>query len=206
MLCKTAALKAAQSNCLPHQVYKRVMAFSPVLQGAMSELFIARVFEEHVAPQRGAAWPPQPALPALAAAAEHPSSPKLGSLPSIHHRAAGSSPPPYSSSYSSGSNTTNRPISPSLPPSAAATGTSSGGGNSSSGVVRAWPPPLPPGAAGPRDEMDLLAFADFVLAWDHRNHPAAVPYFFKIFDIQHRVSVNPKEMLSSVCQSIVSME
>lgn len=35
--------------------------------------------------------------------------------------------------------------------------------------------------------MDLLAFADFVLAWDHRNHPAAVGYFFKIFNIQHKV-------------------
>jgi hypothetical protein len=35
--------------------------------------------------------------------------------------------------------------------------------------------------------MDLLAFADFVLAWDHRNHPASVGYFFKIFDIQHKV-------------------
>jgi hypothetical protein len=56
-------------------------------------------------------------------------------------------------------------------------------------VPRSWPPPLPPNAAGPRDEMDLLAFADFVLAWDHRNHPASVGYFFKIFDIQHKVSV-----------------
>jgi serine/threonine-protein phosphatase 2A regulatory subunit B'' len=37
--------------------------------------------------------------------------------------------------------------------------------------------------------MDLLAFADFVLAWDHRNHAASVGYFFKIFDIQHKVSV-----------------
>jgi hypothetical protein len=35
--------------------------------------------------------------------------------------------------------------------------------------------------------MDLLAFATFVLAWDHRNQPAAIPYFFKIFDINHRV-------------------
>jgi hypothetical protein len=36
--------------------------------------------------------------------------------------------------------------------------------------------------------MDLLAFADFVLAWNnHRNHPASVGYFFKIFDIQHKV-------------------
>jgi hypothetical protein len=26
-----------------------------------------------------------------------------------------------------------------------------------------------------------------VLAWDHRNQPAAIPYFFRIFDIQHRV-------------------
>jgi hypothetical protein len=26
-----------------------------------------------------------------------------------------------------------------------------------------------------------------VLAWDHRNQPAAIPYFFKIFDIHHRV-------------------
>jgi hypothetical protein len=36
--------------------------------------------------------------------------------------------------------------------------------------------------------MDLLSFATFVLAWDHRNQPAAIPYFFKIFDIHQRVS------------------
>lgn len=38
-----------------------------------------------------------------------------------------------------------------------------------------------------RDEMDLMAFVDFVLAWDHRNHTAALPYFFRIFDMQKQV-------------------
>jgi hypothetical protein len=42
--------------------------------------------------------------------------------------------------------------------------------------------------------MDLLAFADFVLAWDHRNHPASVGYFFKIFDIQHKVGLVGHDM------------
>ena len=35
--------------------------------------------------------------------------------------------------------------------------------------------------------MDLVAFTDFVLAWDHRSSPAAVRYFFPIFDLQHLV-------------------
>ena len=34
-----------------------------------------------------------------------------------------------------------------------------------------------------------MAFVDFVLAWDHRNHPAALPYFFAIFDLQHKARV-----------------
>lgn len=38
-----------------------------------------------------------------------------------------------------------------------------------------------------RDEMDLLAFTDFVLAWDHRSHPAAIKYFFPIIDIESKV-------------------
>lgn len=32
--------------------------------------------------------------------------------------------------------------------------------------------------------MDLTAFTDFVLAWDHRAHPAAIKYFFPILDLQ----------------------
>eukprot|EP00878_Enallax_costatus_P041183 GHUV01047746.1.p1 GENE.GHUV01047746.1~~GHUV01047746.1.p1 ORF type:complete len:141 (+),score=55.06 GHUV01047746.1:106-528(+) len=131
------------------------------MQGAMTDLFISRVFEEHVAPQRGAAWPQQQPKPA--AAASSPS--KLGPLPSIR---VGSSPPPKGF---------NSPRSQKQL------------GLNSSSSSKAWPPPLPPNAAGPRDEMDLLAFADFVLAWDHRNHPAAVGYFFKIFDIQHKVTI-----------------
>ena len=41
--------------------------------------------------------------------------------------------------------------------------------------------------AARRDEMDLTAFVDFVLAWDHRSHPAALKYFFAIYDIQKQV-------------------
>lgn len=40
---------------------------------------------------------------------------------------------------------------------------------------------------GPRDEMDLVAFTDFVLAWDHRSHPAAIKYFFPIMDLSKTV-------------------
>ncbi len=38
-----------------------------------------------------------------------------------------------------------------------------------------------------RDEMDLISFTDFVLAWDHRSHPAAIKYFFPIMDLQMKV-------------------
>lgn len=46
---------------------------------------------------------------------------------------------------------------------------------------------VPPLLLPPRDEMDLLAFTDFVLAWDHRSHPAAIKYFFDIFDLKKQV-------------------
>ena len=39
-----------------------------------------------------------------------------------------------------------------------------------------------------RDRMDLLEFTDFVLAWDHRSSPAAIKYFFPIFDLQKKVA------------------
>jgi hypothetical protein len=45
----------------------------------------------------------------------------------------------------------------------------------------------------PRDEMDMMEFVDFVLAWDHRSHPAALHYFFSIFDLQHRVRGTDKQ-------------
>jgi hypothetical protein len=110
----------------------------------MTELFISRVFEEHVAPQRGAAWPPtrptkqqqqqqRPCSPN--GSSSSPS--KLGSLPSINARngvggsssmssssAAGSPPPPYSSSYGGGvggGSSIGQPMSPSSLSSAAAT-------------------------------------------------------------------------------------
>ncbi|KAL6756056.1 hypothetical protein V8C86DRAFT_2657609 [Haematococcus lacustris] len=35
--------------------------------------------------------------------------------------------------------------------------------------------------------MDLTAFADFVLAWDHRSHPAAIKYFFPVLDLNNQV-------------------
>jgi serine/threonine-protein phosphatase 2A regulatory subunit B'' len=35
-----------------------------------------------------------------------------------------------------------------------------------------------------RDEMDLVAFTDFVLAWDHRALPPAIKYFFPIMDLR----------------------
>lgn len=45
-----------------------------------------------------------------------------------------------------------------------------------------------------RDEMDLLAFTDFVLAWDHRSHPAAIKYFFDIFDLKKQGYISPVEL------------
>ncbi|KAJ9519895.1 hypothetical protein QJQ45_014622, partial [Haematococcus lacustris] len=45
-----------------------------------------------------------------------------------------------------------------------------------------------------RDEMDLTAFADFVLAWDHRSHPAAIKYFFPVLDLKNQGFVTPAEI------------
>ncbi|PNH11580.1 Serine/threonine-protein phosphatase 2A regulatory subunit B'' subunit gamma [Tetrabaena socialis] len=45
-----------------------------------------------------------------------------------------------------------------------------------------------------RDEMDLLAFTDFVLAWDHRSHAAAIKYFFDIFDLKKQGYVSAAEL------------
>lgn len=153
------------------------------MQGAMSELFISRVFEEHVAPRRGATWPPpkqqqqqrQQSGPGSDGSAS-PTSPsrKPSSLPAI----PGTSPPRSPAS---------RPLAGTNSSNAAGRQQLQQGQEARSSSGGSWPPPLPPGAACARDEMDLLAFATFVLAWDHRNQPAAIPYFFKIFDIHHRV-------------------
>lgn len=45
-----------------------------------------------------------------------------------------------------------------------------------------------------RDEMDLMDFVDFVLAWDHRNHPAALRYFFAVFDLKKQGVITPAEL------------
>ncbi|KAL6758447.1 hypothetical protein V8C86DRAFT_1499193 [Haematococcus lacustris] len=36
------------------------------------------------------------------------------------------------------------------------------------------------------DEMDLTAFADFVLTWDYRSRPAAIKYFFPVLDLKNQ--------------------
>lgn len=43
------------------------------------------------------------------------------------------------------------------------------------------------GGSAHRDKMDIIDFTDFVLAWDHRSSPAAIKYFFPIFDLKHQV-------------------
>jgi len=54
---------------------------------------------------------------------------------------------------------------------------------------------VPMGGRRPRrDEMDLVAFTDFVLAWDHRSHPAAIKYFFPIFDLQQQGRITPADL------------
>ena len=35
-----------------------------------------------------------------------------------------------------------------------------------------------------RNEMDLSAFLDFLLAWENRDTPQAAKYFFKVLDIR----------------------
>ncbi|KAK9808769.1 hypothetical protein WJX72_003243 [[Myrmecia] bisecta] len=39
-------------------------------------------------------------------------------------------------------------------------------------------------AGGPKGQMDFLAFLDFLLAWENRNMPSAVTYFFSVFDMR----------------------
>jgi Ca2+-binding EF-hand superfamily protein len=45
-----------------------------------------------------------------------------------------------------------------------------------------------------RDRMDLTEFTDFVLAWDHRSNPAAIKYFFPIFDLKKQGFITPHEL------------
>lgn len=52
--------------------------------------------------------------------------------------------------------------------------------------------------------MDLAAFTDFVLAWDHRSHPAAIKYFFPIMDLQNKVRDVPVSTLP-LCASVLVM-
>ncbi|KAL6749984.1 hypothetical protein V8C86DRAFT_3110459 [Haematococcus lacustris] len=42
--------------------------------------------------------------------------------------------------------------------------------------------------------MDLTAFADFVLAWDHRSHPAAIKYFFPVLNLINQGFATPAEI------------
>lgn len=50
------------------------------------------------------------------------------------------------------------------------------------------------GAQSTRDQMDLTEFTDFVLAWDHRSNPAAIKYFFPIFDVKKQGKITPHEL------------
>lgn len=42
------------------------------------------------------------------------------------------------------------------------------------------------GDRGMGGEMDFSAFLNFLLAWENRGTPAAIRYFFKVFDINER--------------------
>ncbi|KAI8477014.1 MAG: hypothetical protein J3K34DRAFT_498330 [Monoraphidium minutum] len=152
--------------------------FSRISQGTMSELFIGRVFEEHAAAPRGDVWPPPPPGAAQAcgeqpggggggSGARGPGSPD--GLPRLGLRvrtptgsgAGGGSPPPPGQDGGAG-------------------------GEQAEQQQRRRGARQPAPGACARDEMDMMAFVDFVLAWDHRNHPAALPYFFSIFDLRHK--------------------
>ncbi|KAL6749982.1 hypothetical protein V8C86DRAFT_3144325 [Haematococcus lacustris] len=45
-----------------------------------------------------------------------------------------------------------------------------------------------------RDEMDLTAFANFVLAWDQRSHPTAIKYLFPVLDLKNQGFETPAEI------------
>ncbi|KAJ9518285.1 hypothetical protein QJQ45_010244 [Haematococcus lacustris] len=49
-------------------------------------------------------------------------------------------------------------------------------------------------AVVPGTRWTLTAFADFVLAWDHRSHPAAIKYFFPVLDLKNQGFVTPAEI------------
>eukprot|EP00798_Chlamydomonas_sp_ICE-L_P016975 gene16975-23246_t len=42
--------------------------------------------------------------------------------------------------------------------------------------------------------MDLVAFTDFVLAWDHRAAAASVKYFFPVFDCSRKGVITPADL------------
>ncbi len=197
--------------------------FSRISQGTMSELFIARVFEEHVAAPRGDVWPP-PADPFAAAsparlqrqrtpgreAGADPVSSGGGGVE--HDAAAAAAEEEAAEAAAADGDESPGPSSPQadLPKlglrlrmaGGDGVAASSGGGGGSpggasaakhrrrqqqGGAAAAVAAAAAAAGACTRDEMDMMAFVDFVLAWDHRNHPAALAYFFSIFDLQHKV-------------------
>jgi hypothetical protein len=163
----------------------------------MSELFISRVFEEHVAPRRGATWPPRKQQDSGSGG----TSTSGGCSSSGGGSSGGACASPAKRGAASSLPSIPGTSPPRSPASRAARQQQHGSSGNSASI---WPPPLPPNAAGPRDEMDLLAFADFVLAWDHRNQAAAIPYFFKIFDIHHRVRARVVGELGAAVKGILA--
>jgi len=163
--------------------------FSRISQGTMSDLFIARVFEEHVAAPRGGVWPPPDTSAAASPSKQQQQDSQLNT--GAGAEAAAASPAAAAD----------------LPNLGLRLRTASSDGASSSGSPtqqqqqqsEQQQQQQQPGTrrhrmkqdqavgACTRDEMDMMAFVDFVLAWDHRNHPAALGYFFAIFDLQHKV-------------------
>ncbi|KAJ9521788.1 hypothetical protein QJQ45_015291 [Haematococcus lacustris] len=48
-----------------------------------------------------------------------------------------------------------------------------------------------------RDEMDLTAFANFVLAWDQRSHPTAIKYLFPVLDLKNQVKPKTATLITA---------
>ncbi len=47
-----------------------------------------------------------------------------------------------------------------------------------------------PSALSPALRMDLVAFLDFLLAWEHRGTSPALRYFWPVLDLRHRGHVD----------------
>lgn len=155
-----------------------VSEFSRISQGTMSELFISRVFQEHVTRHR------QPMESRGTCSGG-------GSAHGMSRRATegGSADVAAAHEATNGQQGPGGQAAPGAAQDAMGAGAGQANTSSSSGADTDRKNSVGGCSGGCSGEMDMMAFVDFVLAWDHRNHAAALPYFFTIFDIHKQVGL-----------------